>query len=89
MLRFYSRPGINRPSIVVSLTQSDCTDSNENEFHATSERQKLEIAFNIKFLKNILEVIISRNVVIEANSYITMVDAICSADRVVSPFGEQ
>jgi DNA polymerase-3 subunit beta len=89
VLRFYSRLGINRTSIVVSLTESDGNDTSENEFHTTIERRILEIAFNIKFLQNSLEVIISRNVVIEANSYIATLATIRSADRAASPFGEQ
>lgn len=60
--------GADQSGKVKLLATSAETGEIEIELDATMEGQELEIAFNVKFLKDVLEAISTKHVVIEMNT---------------------
>ncbi len=81
VVRFHLQPGSEGSGKVKLLAASDDTGESEIELEATVEGQELEIAFNVKFLQDVLEVISTKSVVIETNAYNT--------PATIRPAGEQ
>jgi len=71
VVRFHLQPGPNQTGKVRLLAESDETGASEIELDATIEGQELEIAFNVKFMQDALEVISTKSVVIETNAHNT------------------
>jgi len=81
VVRFHLQPGNDGGGKVKLLAASDDTGESEIELEATVEGQELEIAFNVKFLQDVLEAISTKSVVIETNAYNT--------PATIRPAGEQ
>jgi len=81
VVRFHLQPGSEGSGKVKLLAASDDTGESEIELEATVEGQELEIAFNVKFLQDVLEAISTKSVVIETNAYNT--------PATIRPAGEQ
>jgi len=71
VVRFHLQPGADQTGRVKLLAESDETGASEIELEASVEGQELEIAFNVKFLQDGLEVITTKNVTIETNAHNT------------------
>jgi DNA polymerase-3 subunit beta len=61
-------PKENEPGVVEVSAQSEETGHNEGKVEANIEGPGLVIAFNVKFLREVLEVIHTPNVVVETNA---------------------
>ena len=81
VVRFHFQPGAEQTGKVKLLAESDETGASEIELEATVEGQELEIAFNVKFLQDALEVISTHDVVIETNAHNT--------PAAIRPIGEE
>ena len=71
VVRFQLKPGGENIGKVVVLAEADETGESEIEMDATVEGPELEIAFNVKYLQDVLEVIDTKTVVMETNSHKT------------------
>jgi DNA polymerase-3 subunit beta len=67
MVRLNLQPNNDRPGQVEVSAQSEETGSNETMIDATIEGPGLMVAFNVRFLREALEVVKTPNLVIEAN----------------------
>jgi len=81
VVRFHLQPGADESGKVKLLSASAETGESEIELNATVEGQELEIAFNVKFLQDVLETISTKCVVIETNTHKT--------PATIRPAGEQ
>jgi DNA polymerase-3 subunit beta len=81
VVRFQLKPGAENTGKVLVLAEADETGESEIEMDATVEGPELEIAFNVKFLQDVLEVIDTKTVVMETSSHKT--------PAVIRPAGEE
>lgn len=68
VIRLNIQPGGDQPGKVEITAQSEETGSSENYVEATVEGSNLIIAFNVRFLREVLEVIKTPNVVLMTNA---------------------
>ena len=64
-------PGSDQKGKVKIQAEADEAGASEIELEATIEGQELEIAFNVKFLQDVLEIISAGKVIIETNAHNT------------------
>jgi DNA polymerase III subunit beta len=69
VVRLNLKPITDRPSQVEVSAQSEETGSNETVIDATIDGPGLVIAFNVRFLREVLEIIKTPNLVIETNDH--------------------
>jgi DNA polymerase III subunit beta len=69
VVRLNLQPMSDRPSQVEVSSQSEETGSNETQIDATIEGPGLIIAFNVRFLREVLEIIKTPNLVLETNDH--------------------
>jgi DNA polymerase-3 subunit beta len=67
VVRLNLQPNVDRPGQVEVSAQSEETGSNETVIDATIEGLGLIVAFNVKYLREVLEVIKTPNMVLETN----------------------
>jgi DNA polymerase-3 subunit beta len=80
VVRIHLKPGGDQAGKVQVLAESDETGKSEVELVATVEGQELEIAFNVKFLLDVLDAISTHNVVLETTAH--------NAPAIIRPAGE-
>lgn len=68
VIRLNIQPGDDQPGKVEITAQSEETGSSENSVDATVEGDSLIIAFNVRFLREVLEVIKTPNVILMTNA---------------------
>jgi DNA polymerase-3 subunit beta len=68
VIRLEITPGDNKPGQIEISAQSEETGSSEISVEATVEGSSLVIAFNVKFLREVLEVVKSPSVAMETNA---------------------
>lgn len=68
VIRLNIQPGADQPGKVEITAQSEETGSSENFVEATVEGSSLIIAFNVRFLREVLEVVKTPNVVLMTNA---------------------
>jgi DNA polymerase-3 subunit beta len=68
VIRLEITPGDNKPGQIEISAQSEETGSSEISVDATVEGSSLVIAFNVKFLREVLEVVKSPSVAMETNA---------------------
>ena len=71
IVRFHLVPGMEKSGKMRLSAESDETGASEIELAATVEGQPLEIAFNVKYLLDGLEVLPGGDVIIETNAFNT------------------
>lgn len=69
VVRLNMQPNAERPGQVEVSAQSEETGSNETMIDATIDGPGLMIAFNVRFLREVLEVIKTPNLVLETNDH--------------------
>jgi DNA polymerase-3 subunit beta len=69
VVRLNVQPGSDRPGQVEVSSQTEETGSNETVIDANIDGPGLTIAFNVRFLREVLEVIKTPNLVLETNDH--------------------
>jgi DNA polymerase-3 subunit beta len=69
VVRLNLQPNVDRPGQVEVSAQSEETGSNETVIDATIDGPGMVVAFNVRYLREILEVIKTPNLVLEMNDH--------------------
>lgn len=81
VVRLSLQPNTDRPGQVDVSAQSEETGSNETVIDATIDGQGMVVAFNVRYLREVLEVIKTPNLVLETNDH--------KSPALVQPVGDE